>query len=291
MNLLRVLQKINPEFSEFITQDIRNSKGEIVGTKCVGLEKNSHVFSGGTAAKKDTAIRIAIAEAFERSYLDVIASHRELSQEFELTLYPSSSGFAAGFDQKSTRFRAICEGLERWVWSKWIDENFIIPTEKKPCYLLSPLAQHLIESFDEVLWFKKEFCIEISASEKLNLSIVIFLGIFENGIYPGSRVSTTTDDLYQHPIIEAHRNLSNALLDRKNPRPALDIIQERTLFFASHKDLALAQVNKAAKTNWPAPELLLLIELPTESDEVFIFRCLFKDFIGWHTGEVSRFVY
>lgn len=291
MNLLKLLQKINPNFQEFVTQEICDEQGNVLGTKCFGVEKDSNVFAGGTALQKDIAIRIAIAEAFERSYLSVIYNNPDLINEFDLTNFPSSSGFAVGFDERSTRFRAICEGLERWVWSKWIDEHFIISPEEPRLSSLSPLTIHLLKSFDKTYWFKKEFALNISPTEKLNLTIVIFLGCNKNGIFPGSRVSTSGDDLYQHPVIEAHRNLSNALLDQKTPQVAQDIIQERTLFFAHNKALALVQVSKAINADWPMPELHLLKKFDTDSSEVFMYRCLLQNFIGWHLGSVERFVY
>lgn len=291
MNLLELLKKINPNFTEFLTQEIRDEKDAFLGYKSFGTENDKEVFAGGTATTKEVALRIAIAEAFERSYVDLIAKGPQSSLDFDMKAYPSSSGFAAGFDKESTRFRAICEGLERWAWSKWIDEHYNIPSLKKYEYELSALSRNLINSFDEYLWFKKDFVVDISPTEKLELSLVIFLGIHGNGIFPGSRVSTSQDDLFQHPIIEAHRNLTNALLSKTSPVAIQDIIQERTHFFAENKSLALSQVEKALISKWPVPEIKLLKEFPTESNELFIYRCLFKDFVGWHEGAVDRFVY
>lgn len=291
MSLLQLLQKINPNFKEFVTQPICDDQGITLGTKCFGVEKDSNVFSGGTALQKEVAIRIAIAEAFERSYFWQIYNDQALALEFDIASFPSSSGFAVGFDEPSTRFRAICEGLERWVWSKWIDEHFVIERHVPHSSSLGALTRHLKKSFNETYWFKKDFVLNISSTEKMNLSIVIFIGCNENGVFPGSRVSTSSDDLYQHPVIEAHRNLSNVLLDQKNPQVPQDIIQARTLFFGRNKKLALEQVSKAYKTDWPEPELHLLKKFNSHSDEVFMYRCLLKDFIGWHLGPVERFVY
>lgn len=289
MNLLQRLQTINPNFLEFITQEVVNEEGLVLGVKCFGVEKGDVIFAGGTAQDKDLALRIAIAEAFERSYLDLINKDQDLARTFDMKNFPSSSGFAAGFDQSSTRFRAICEGLERWIWSKWIDEQFSIPRDLT-IGTFDPLTKHLLKSFDETHWFKKDFVLEVTPTEKLNLTIVIFLGCSEDGIFAGSRVSSKGDALYQHPVIEAHRNYSNAKIHKIKQLVLEDIIQERTIFFSSNKKCALEQVGAADTIQWPTPMIHLLERYETNS-EVCLYRCLMKDFIGWHLGPVERFVY
>lgn len=289
MTLLQRLQTINPNFLEFITQEVVDETGLVLGVKCFGVEKDGAVFAGGTARDKDLAIRIAVAEAFERSYLDEIYKDEELALTFDMKNFPSSSGFAAGFDQSSTRFRAICEGLERWIWSKWIDEQFSIARDLSAANF-DPLTKHLLKSFDETHWFKKDFTLAVTPTEKLNLTIVIFLGCREDGIFAGSRVSTSGDILYQHPVVEAHRNFSNAKVHKVKPLVLDDIIQKRTIYFSSNKTRALEQVSAASFNQWPTPTIQLLERFDTKS-EIFLYRCLMKDFIGWHLGPVDRFVY
>jgi len=119
---------------------------------------------------------------------------------------------------------------------------------------------------------------------------MIFLGCKDNGIYPGSRVSRSTDDLYSHPIIEAQRNYSNTQLN-KVALPDDDIIKKRTFYFANNKKQAFEQIHKANNDHCPEPKLRLLEELGTNITEVFLYRCLLEDFMGWHLGPVDRFVY
>lgn len=290
MNLLEELKRINPDIVEFIQQEILDNNGNIVGSRCYGINKSGDSFSGGTAASKDTALRVAIAEAFERSLFYRVLDDEKLKQDFDLVNYPSTSGFAAGFDDKPTRFRAICEGLERWAWSKWIDEHFKIE-EDKTQKKLSNLTSHLLNDFIDNRWFRKELEVEISPKEKIKLSLVIFLGLTDNGVFPGSRVSTKSDDLYEHPVIEAHRNLINFKLNNEDTASTGDIIEQRTMYFGQNKKLALEQIETASKNTWPLPKLSLLKNFETNIPEVFLYRCLFKDFIGWHTGTKERFVY
>ena len=290
MNLLEELKRINPDAVEFIQQEILDSNGSVIGSRCYGIDNNGDSFSGGTAAYKDTALRIAIAEAFERSLFYQLTKNDKLKAEFDLINYPSTSGFAAGFDDKTTRFRAMCEGVERWAWSKWIDEHFKIEedaTSKK----FSKLTKHLFNDFIDTQWFRKEFEIEISPREKMKLSLVIFLGLTENGIFPGSRVSTNSDELYEHPVIEAHRNLINFKLNTKSTSSTGDIIEQRSMYFGLNKKLALEQIKIASKNIWPEPKLSLLKKFETNIPNVFLYRCLLKDFIGWHDGSKERFVY
>lgn len=290
MNLLDKLKILNPDILEFIHQDIIGHNGKTIGSRCYGMNNKNEAFSGGTSSNRDTALRIAVAEAFERSFFYKIIEQKKLEKEFELINFPSTSGFAAGFDDKPTRFRAICEGVERWVWSKWIDEKFKID-EDTLTKKLSPLAEHLLSDFKECIWFKKDFFVPISPRENLNLSIVIFLGFTENGVFPGSRVSTMRDDLHEHPVIEAHRNLINFKLHLQSPKECKDIIEKRTFFFGDNKQIALNQIKDSTKNEWPTIELQLLKKFETNIPEVFLYRCLFKDFIGWHSGGTERFVY
>lgn len=294
MTLLEHLQNLNPEFSKFLIQEIKNSEGVTVGDRCHALDKNGTTFAGGTGATNDLAKRIAIAEVFERSFVRKIANDVELSKKFNMMKFPSSSGFAAGFENNSTKFRSICEGLERWIWSKWIDDNFYIEELLKERVLLSPLAKHLSSCFDEVFWYSKSFLISDHFTYPMALKIVIFLGCKDDGIYAGSRVSTENDDLFSHPIIEAQRNYQNFSLHQKGLSTQYDqdyIIKKRALYFGSHKGEALEQVARSFKRDWPTPKFSLLEEYNTEISNLFLYRCLFEDFMGWHLGPVDRFVY
>lgn len=290
MTLLELLLKINPKFKDFTTQEIKDKNGVLLGVKCFGEETDGVVFSGGTATSADLALRIAVAESFERSFLNVIYRNPILFNEFNMANFPSSSGFAAGFDEASTRFRALCEGLERWVWSKWIDEGYILPSIEESTLSFNPLTKHFLQSFEQTLWFQKDFTVQVSPSETHELTILVFLGLSGNGIFPGSRVSTKKDNLTQHPVIEAHRNLTNAQLHTSENKLE-DIIQERTIYFAHHKEEAFRQIQKADKDTWPSPEISLLKKYETGNKEIFLYRSLMKDFVGWHVGDVKRFVY
>ena len=160
-----------------------------------------------------------------------------------------------------------------------------------PSKPLSSLANYLSKPFNETYWFEKNFKIQTNDFKELKLKFVVFLGCTNTGIFPGSRVSTEEDDLFEHPIIEAHRNYLNFQLHLNSPINLTDIIQKRTVFYGSNKDLALRQVINATNDNWPLPKIKLLKEFKTDHPNLFLYRCLFEDFIGWHEGDVTRFVY
>lgn len=288
MNKLDYLLSINPNFLSLKTQEIICHE-EILGYHCYAVENPQFTFSGGTSSSLDTAKRIAIAEAFERSFLSLIAKSENYRKQFLIEDNPSSSGFAAGFEEKSTRFRALCEGLECWAWSKWIDECYKMPLISKPKGL-NKLTQFLLTPFQNTYWFSKSFEVFYD-NEMINLKFVVFIGTTDEGVFSGSRVSTPNDNLWEHPVIEAYRNYKNFLLYQKEEYELQDIIQQRVIFFAKNKQIAFDQINRATKDSWPKPEINLIKDFKTEHPDIFLTRCLMSNFLGWHHGTITRFIY
>src|SRR3990167_4634158 len=102
---------------------IVDEKANTIGwhSSVLNLEKNA--LSSGCAETREVARRIAIAEAIERAmFKRMLASPQ--AKEFCLDQIPSSSGFAVGFEKEATAFRSLCEAVERWAWSQWIDERY-----------------------------------------------------------------------------------------------------------------------------------------------------------------------
>jgi hypothetical protein len=291
MNLYDQLSILIPDLGILKSQPILDKYNYHVGYQSFLYDLNSYPISGGTHEDKDISIRIAIAEAFERSLFLKISQDVELSKRFMIEEFPSTSGFAAGFDKQSTRFRAICEGVERWCWSKWIDEKFILEKIMTPINF-STLSKSLIDQFDSYDLYSKNLKISISETENLNLKFVVFLGYKNNGVFPGSRVSTEFDDLYEHSVIEASRNLNNQkFLQIDSESSDLDIIEKRMFYFSQNKTVALNIINESKNFDWPKPEIEMLEGYDTQIENVYLFRALLKDFVGWHLGDEKRFVY
>jgi hypothetical protein len=68
-------------------------------------------------------------------------------------------------------------------------------------------------------------------------------------------------------------------------------LNTRLIYFSKNSSQALKQIAAATNPDWPNPEILLLREYDTQIDSVYIWRCLMKDFVGWHLGDEKRFVY
>mgnify|MGYP001579659185 CR=1 FL=1 len=291
MNEIFEFLKDKFNLANIIEQPVVDADNNIVGFHCYTQDKSGSTISGGTFSNKETALRIAVAELIERYFFQQLCK-TELKSQYYIEDYPSTCGFAAGFDSKSTRFRAICEGLERWVWSQWIDHQLNLPIDvsvKK----YSILTQALIVDFDQTFSYSKVFQVQISKYEILELKFAVFLGCKEDGIFAGSRVSTVGDELWEHAVVEASRNFKNSEFYKINPEKIdyKNTVAARSVYFSKNKAEALRQVDSAMNINWVNPELLLLKQLDTCFDSVFIWRCLFKDYIGWHIGDEKRFVY
>jgi hypothetical protein len=290
VNLYDKLIAINSAVTGINLQEIRNDNDVTVGWNAVVETSSSNAFSGGTCGDQETAIRIAIAECFERSFFLKISQLEDVSlQALLLDQHPSSSGFACGFEPDTTRFRSICEGIERWAWSQWIDYSYKIKKVDSMEYRTS-LGDFLASKFDKFTLFSHDIYFQFQ-----QYKFVLFIGEKSNGVFAGSRVSTSKDSLiWEHAIIEAYRNLENFKLFQNQSSKKiedLDIISARARYFGSHADEAWAQVSRAEKQPWIAPEVNVSSYIDTKVPGVFLHRCLMKNFIGWHLGSCERFVY
>lgn len=251
-------------------------------------EKNSYC-SGGTSSDRLVARRKATAEHLERKLVVELAQDLTSREAFSLDKYPSSCGFACGFNRMKTQMRALCEGVERWAVSQWIDHHFHIPRLEKRLLeaKISPLGEALLEPFSERSFYEL----------KLNLAdfpvyVRIFLGETATGIFYGARATLNSSSLWEHEIVEAYRNISNfTLIERGELKPSGDKDYfDRLMFFGNNKDVALNTIQRANRLDWPHPEILLLREFNTSRPGVYLWRCLFKDYIPWGDGPIDRFI-
>lgn len=290
MNLLAELKNINPLISR-IDEIPLGTENLTVGWNSYIYDSNNIAIAGGTNEDRMLARRICVAEAFERAFFQEICGNPLLRKEFHIDDFPTSSGFAAGFTSKSTKMRAICEGLERWAWSKWIDDGFLL--NSATLSTTSTLSDFLLKSFESYQCYHRTFTISVDESS-LTLQFGVFVGLTEQGAFAGSRICSISENPWNHAIIEAHRNLKNSEYFDENGLAEFqkdNIIAVRANYFAKNKMSALSQVNNAIKSDWPEPEILFVKEFRTEIPDVFLFRCLFKKFVGWHLGDCKRFVY
>jgi hypothetical protein len=306
--LVQKLLLLNQEVSSLDVSAIVNESKVTVGWDCYFIDKSGRAIAGGTAKDVETAKRIAVAECFERAIFPKLFDDRAVVLNLLLNESPSTSGFAAGFDRRSTAYRSACEAVERWAWSKWIDDGFAMP-ELEVLPGMTPLARHFLRRFDSHRCFQKTLDVSFDFEFPRKITFSVFLGIKGDGVFPGSRVTVDSDESWEHGVIEAVRNLKNFELglgaggdgnssegvgrsgDGNGNGESESIIGRRILYFGKNLGVAEKQVYSATRGDWPRPVMRVHREVATGIPELFLYRSLCADFLHWHLGDVSRFVY
>jgi hypothetical protein len=261
----------------------------------IGWHTNAMTTAGvclgsGLAQTQDTARRIALAETIERAVFRNLRVSDE-SKSFLLDQYPTSCGFAAGFEFEKTRIRSICEAVERWARALWIDEGFALMKVPSSRIFLSPLGKNFHEPFEDCLYFSGSFSIQDPIKKKfLHLKLAVVVGMTTNGVFPGSRVCSEKEDPWEHACLEAWRH---HLIFQNNSLPDLpeNSFLRRISHFATRRELAVSQIEKAQRYDWPQPRIKLSKSHEEASGKVFIWRSLCDGYQGWQNGSLDRFVY
>lgn len=279
--MINTLRKYIPDFDFLNRQDICDSYG-LLGYHVQLVSKNG-VVGGGTGNTLEVATQIAIAEALERRvFLKLFNSN---DRKYLVDIYPTSCGFAAGFDEKSVKFRSICEAVERWAWEQWIDKNHnlkkIVPSS------ITPLAKYFLSKFDGYTFLYRDIPLKLE-EQIFPLRLMVFLGFKNGGVFPGSRVTVAGDDMFTHPVVEAFRHL-DIYENTLSKREAKDIVELRIKYFGENGDDIQKNINLPDVKNWQVPELLFCEKI--HSEDFFVYRSLCKNFWGWHQGHVNRFIY
>lgn len=283
-----LIKNIVPTFDKVEVAAILDAGGYTVGWHSNALSRTGRTIGGGTCSTRDSSIRVALAESIERStYLSLLNS--SLANRFRLDAFPSTCGFAAGFEKKSTLFRAICEAVERWAWSKWIDARHFIPDALQP-QMIGALGTHFLSHFPSSRFFRRTMIVEGPQIGILELELCIFLGITDRGVFPGSRVCTKSDDLWTHSIVEAWRH--KRIFDSPDLEAVSDTFPfNRIRHFGHNSEAALRIIDSCQGNTWPRARLTLVQDFQFSESNVYLFRALCDDYIGWHEGDERRFVY
>lgn len=261
--------------------------GRVVGWHVNAVGANS-VLGAGAAINLERAKRIAIAEVIERKTFRQLAES-ESAADFQLDKFPTSCGFAAGFEKEPTRLRSIAEAIERWAWSKWIDEGYVVPEANISVSELSDFDKYFFCQFDRVSFFK----VKIDTSNIQNfgseVELIISIGFKGDGVFPGSRVSQAGECSVLHPLIESWRHL--ILYQNQDSKNAHKFPFNRINFFGNNSSVALRQIANAKHMEWATPKLLLSKPVVFHSEAAFVWRSLVENYVGWEKGSESRFVY
>lgn len=278
-------QKLLPEVTQCQESPIY-FKENLVGWHSIAIGDKGPL-GARLSIDKNIARRIAVAETLERKIFDECISSPSAS-ELGLPSNPSTCGFAVGFEDSPTRLRSLCEAVERWAWSQWIDEGFELSRALTSHKELPPLGQSLANLFDEVLFFK----INLDTSLIPNSPILYFgvaIGVTSVGVFPGSRVGSTETELWEHSLIECWRHLVISKDTNLNHGAVFPF--QRIKFFAKNKALAFEKINAAKNPDWRRPKLRLQRQVGHSYPNVFCYRSLIYDYLGWEVGNVERFVY
>ncbi len=285
---------------KYIKEEIKNIKyyelkeaEQPIGWDCYLYNKENRIVAGGTHESREMSLRIGFAEFAERLLSKRIANSNSLSTKFRTKEFPTSCGFAAGFDRTSTENRALLEGIERWAWSKWIDEKIKINKISILKSSLERFANYQLAPFSKVDFYFQE--IDCSKFANLNKFRRIVFGALlcytENGVFLGSRVSNDFTDILNHSSIEANRalkihcDLSKKCFDEKK-----NFFYSRLNFFASNKN-SIPNLDEFNSIAFPCPTLNFQETLSEENSRVFISRAILSDFIPWNLGDEKRFIY
>ena len=252
------------------------------------IKKNGVAIGSGTSTNKNTARRIAIAETLERKYVKELINNSSKDQ-FLLNEYPTTCGFAFGFEQNPTKGRAIAEAVERWVWSKWINEKYKIETHHPTKDELGAMGGYFHKTFDSITFFNRQLNLKVNGGI-VKLQIGISIGEKDQGVFPGSRVTTINENVWEHALLESWRHFH---IFQKTDRKQLDsnFAFRRVVYFGENKKEAYAQIKRANRNDWPEPELRLLKQYDCSNNRLILYRALCKDFEGWHNGGDNIFIY
>jgi len=284
------VKTLEPSFDHLEETPFESGSAQTVGWHTNAIGKDGVCLGSGLSPDRDTALRIALAECIERAVFRKLRKSNEAAL-FGLDSHPTSCGFAAGFELEKTRMRSICEAVERWARALWIDEGFALLKVPPSRTFHSPLSGHLVEPFEECLYFSGSFSVQdpIRHSQR-HLKLAVVVGLTANGAFPGSRVCSEIEDPWEHAYLEAWRHhliFKNGLL----PDLPQNSFLHRISYFATHRDLAISQIEKAKRYDWPQPRITLHRSHEELAGKIFIWRSLCDGYMGWECGGLNRFVY
>ena len=253
------------------------------------LDKELKSLSAGFGKNRTNARKIAIAEYLERTTYRKIASLDKNSVPWGLNIIPTACGFAAGFDLNNTIARSVAESAERWVMSKWIDDQYHIEQLDSGLVTqsLDPISKFFVAQFEKILFFSKDVLIDLGGSF-FKVSVAQTMAFKDGGIYPGSSGQLTGGSVWQHALLESFRHL---LVVKNNPVQENVFPDNKIRFFAKNADLAIEQINKAHKKDWPLPNVILHKSDSFDNDQYFIARTILDGWKSWHEGPIERFLY
>lgn len=284
-----MLMSVEPRFSRIEQAPLLGIDNAEIGWHATALSASGDALGSGCHRDANTARIIAISETLERAHFFKLLESTQ-REEFLLSEYPSSCGFAFGFSSEPARFRAIAEAVERWAWSKWIDEGYAMKALDPKDAVLSPVAIHFASQFESVDYHTVTINVLTEVIGMLTLRLGIVVARSGDGVFPGSRACLIQDDPWEHALVEAWRHLliyKGLKTDSRDPKGVFGRIK----YFGDHGNRAEEQISKARNEHWPEPRLKLLRDVSLPEGQGYLWRALCDDYVPWHLGGSERFVY
>lgn len=275
----RLIQSF-PNFSH-LEESVLGAGGSESYWQVTALNKDGNSVGSGFSKDLNNARKIAIAEYIERNFvLDLKKSSQK--NEWELEAFPTSCGFAAGFDLVNTKIRSVGEAIERWALSQWIDKGCYL--EKDHLGIWSDESSRLLNSFDSIDIFKKDF-LYVLDNKILPYQLCMVVAFKDKGAFVGSGVRFDYKEAKAHALLEAHRHL----LISKQDRNFSIFPYNRIMYFANNKAIAANLIKTKRTKPWPKP--VVKFQRSFQSELFCITRTIFEDWVPWECGAIDRMLY
>ncbi len=246
------------------------------------VDSKSEATGSGFDFSKEMAKQKAFCELNERSLYFQLLQQDDLKATWGFDVDSSVSGFAAGLTAEKTAFRSLCEGLERWTLSHWIDNGFAL--RKIPAPEDRPVVRHTQESFERVDFQTTEVPLVID-QKIMKIHVSVALAWKGGGVFVGYGTKSSQDESLEHACVESLRNW----LIFKNQKKRSRFPYNRIEYFAHHAEAAVAAIGGKREVAWPVPTIRLFRN--EKFGDICLARTIFEGWIPWQNGPVERFLY
>lgn len=251
------------------------------------IDKNGVPIGSGFGESQTQSRKIAFAEMLERkSFREIKSSSTEIQKNWGVDIISTGCGFAAGFDLRNSIIRSLGEALERWVMSKWIDDDLYLEEICMSDILnsLDRVSLWFLCQFDSVRFFKKEILVVLN-NNFIRFSIGICVGLKDSGAYPGSFYCAFGKSDWQHALLECYRHV----LLVKNTVPTNTFPDNKVRFFSKNAHLAIMQIDRKKFKMWGSPEIIFSYNQKMRG--FYLARTIINGWRSWNSGSLQRFLY
>ena len=254
------------------------------------IDSSGHSLGAGFGKDRLYARKIACAEFLERrKFREIAAESNHERDSWGLNQIPTACGFAAGFDRTNTIIRSVTEATERWVMSKWIDDDCKIDEISYATITneLDEASKFMASQFESVRLFKKNVSLKLG-DMPVEICVAQTFGLLNDGIYPGSSAQAAVGPIWQHAFLESFRHL---LFVRNNPVRPDRFPDDKIHFFSKNASVALAQIDRTKGNPWPTPVIGFHRIEHFEDFNFFLARTILNGWSSWNLGPMTRFLY